>query len=181
MESHRRVWSLVLLAFTSLAPVHAAGTQPSTVNHRQLVEAYGKLPLNFEANQGQADGQVRFLSRGSGYGFYLTARGAILALQSGKSQGGGQANTAILRMGLIGANASAVISGVGRLPGTSNYFVGNNAERWHTNVPTYAQVKYGRVYPGVDLVYHGNQRQLEYDFVLAAGARPEHIQLRGST
>ncbi len=177
MKSYTCARSLLLLLFTSLVPVYAASPDLSTVNHKQLVEDYGKLPLSFDANQGQADGQVKFLSRGSGYGFYLTSRGALLALQSPKSQGGGQAKSTVLRMGLIGGNANAVISGVARLPGTSNYFIGSNPERWHTNVPTFAAVKYAGVYQGVDLVYHGSQRQLEYDFVLAAAARPEHIQL----
>ena len=176
MNMSKCVWGFVFLP-VAIAPVYAAGPELSTVNRRQLAEDYGKLPLSFEVNQGQADQQVRFLSRGSGYGFYLTARGAVLALQNQQSQHGEQANTAVLRMGLIGANAGAAINGVDRLPGTSNYFIGNDAKRWHTNVPTYAAVKYASVYRGIDLIYHGEQRQLEYDFVVGEGANPGCIQL----
>jgi hypothetical protein len=83
-------------------------------------------------------------------------------------------------MNLVGANAEAPVVGVGELPGKVNYFVGNDPKRWQTNVSTYASVRYKDVYPGVDLVYHGNQGQLEYDFVVAPGAdlRPITLQVK---
>ncbi len=80
-------------------------------------------------------------------------------------------------MRLVGANAKAKVTGLEELPGKSNYFIGNDPKKWRTNVPNYAKVKYANVYPGVDLVYYGNQRQLEYDFVLAPGADPRQIEL----
>ena len=67
--------------------------------------------------------------------------------------------------------------GAEQLPGTANYFIGNDPSKWHSNVPTYAKVKYAGVYPGVDLVYYGSQRQLEYDFVVAPGADPKSVRL----
>jgi len=68
--------------------------------------------------------------------------------------------------------------GAEELPGKTNYFIGNDPKKWRTNVPTYAQVRYHDVYPGVDLVYYGNQGgQLEYDFVVAPGADPSAIAL----
>jgi hypothetical protein len=69
------------------------------------------------------------------------------------------------------------VSGVDEMSGKSNYFIGNDAKKWHTNVPRYAKVKYTGVYSGIDLVYYGNQQQLEYDFVVAPGADPRRIQL----
>ena len=86
-------------------------------------------------------------------------------------------DTAILHMKLVGANPSAPITGLDELPGKSNYFIGNEPSKWRTNVPNYAKVKYKDVYPGVDLVYYGNQRQLEYDLVVAPGADPNVIRL----
>jgi hypothetical protein len=80
-------------------------------------------------------------------------------------------------MKLVGANGAAKAFGGDELPGKSNYFIGNDPKKWRTNVPTYAKVRYKDVYPGIDLVYHGNQRQLEYDFVVAPGADPKVIQL----
>jgi len=84
----------------------------------------------------------------------------------------------LVRMELVGAGKAANVSGAEKLPGTANYFIGNDPNQWHADVPTYARVKYAGVYPGVDLVYYGNQRQLEYDFVLAPGADAKKVRVR---
>jgi hypothetical protein len=84
---------------------------------------------------------------------------------------------ALLRMKLVGANPNPKMVGMDELPGKSNYFIGNDPKKWRTNVPNYAKVKYANVYPGVDLVYYGNQGKLEYDFVVSPGADPNSIQL----
>jgi pimeloyl-ACP methyl ester carboxylesterase len=82
-----------------------------------------------------------------------------------------------VRLKLVGANPAAKVSGADELPGRSNYFIGNDRKQWRTNVPNYAKVKYQGVYPGVDLVYYGNQQQLEYDFIVAPGGDPRVIAL----
>jgi hypothetical protein len=136
---------------------------PATKTQLELVASYGKLPLSFEANQGQVSGPAKFLSRGLGYELILTGDEAVLSLGKAAPDA---ADT--LRMKLVGANATAVVAGADELPGKSNYFLGNDATQWRTNVPNYARVRYGNVYPGVDLVYYGTQGgQLEYDFVVA--------------
>src|SRR5579864_3303395 len=137
-----------------------------------LAERYGALPLSFESNQGQSDGQVRFLSHGSGYSFFLTRDGALLTFARDA-----RSEATAFRMQLAGANLKAQIRGLDELPGKSNYFFGSDARRWRTAVPTYSKVAYENIYPGINLVYYGNQRQLEYDFVLAPGADPKQIQL----
>src|SRR5262249_46549690 len=81
-----------------------------------------------------------------------------------------------LAMNLVGANPEAAVAGLDQLPGTSNYFIGNDQSQWHTNIPNYGQVEYQGIYPGVNLVYHGNQQQLEYDFVVDPGADPTRIR-----
>ena len=83
----------------------------------------------------------------------------------------------VVRLKLVGGNASAKVVGLDPLPGKSNYFIGNDPRKWRTNVPSYRKVKYENVYPGIDLVYYGNQRQLEYDFVVAPGADPHSLVL----
>ncbi len=83
-------------------------------------------------------------------------------------------------MGLLGANPGAPVSGVDALPGTTNYFLGRDPSAWHTHVPAFAKVRYSGVYPGVDLIYYGNQRRLEYDFVIAPHADPKQVALRFS-
>src|SRR5689334_23609800 len=80
-------------------------------------------------------------------------------------------------MKLVDANPHAKVSGLEELPGKSNYFIGNDPRKWRTNVPTYAHVRYQDVYPGIDLMYHGQQGQLEYDFVVSPGADPKTIRL----
>jgi hypothetical protein len=137
----------------------------------RVMDSYGKLPLSFEANRGQTARQVKFLSRGPGYTLFLTPDAAVLSLHREK-------DNAVLRMKLLGANAPASVTGADALPGKSNYFIGSDPNQWRTNVPTYGAVKYAAVYPGIDLVYHGNQRLLEYDFLLAPGADPRAIGIR---
>jgi hypothetical protein len=88
---------------------------------------------------------------------------------------------AVLRMKLVGADPQARVTGLEQLPGKSNYFIGNDPKKWRTNVPTYAKVKYASVYPGVDLVYYGNQGKLEHDFVVSPGADPAAITLELQT
>ncbi len=149
----------------------AADSKLASASPETATERYGDLPLSFEANRGQTDAQVRFLSRGSGYSFFLTQSGAVLSFSSDA------AGDSVLRMQLAGASPAASIEGVNQLPGTSNYFAGSDSTRWHTGVRTYSQVKYRDIYPGISLIYYGNQSQLEYDFVVAPGANPRQIQL----
>jgi len=171
------------------------------------VQAYAKLPLGFEANTGQADRRVKFLVKGSGYKLFLTGDEAVLAFtllspdsdeiaESGgfKPARGkllGPQNygilsrtrrqqsrpSAALRMKLLGAEPGAIVSGLNELPGKSNYFIGKDPKKWRTGVSNFSKVKYRGVYPGVDLIYYGNQGQLEYDFMVAPGADPNQIAL----
>lgn len=138
----------------------------------------------FEANQGQTDPRVKFLSRGHGYGLFLTTDEAVLNLNArtpiAASPAASKTNPSagnVIRMRLAGANSAARVSGAELLPGKSNYFIGNDPAKWHRDIPQYARVNYEGVYPGVDLTYYGNQGQLEYDFRVAPGADPNQIAL----
>ncbi|HEV3278136.1 MAG TPA: SBBP repeat-containing protein [Terriglobia bacterium] len=142
----------------------------------QLVQSYVKLPLSFEANRGQADGRVRFTARGAGYTLYLTSDGAMLALRNPADQQPGAGDSTVLGLRFVDSNTAASVAGLDQLPGNTNYFIGSDPQKWRMNVPTYGKVRYGDVYPGVDLLYYGNQRQLEYDLVVAPGADPRVIQ-----
>src|SRR6266699_993914 len=164
----------------------AAQAQAHPADSARIVEGYGKLPLAFEANQGQSDPQVKFLSRGAGYSLFLTADAAVLALQPSAPSplGAGpvknshpQSTRAVLRMKLVNTNPKTQLIGLNELPGRSNYFIGNDPKKWLTNVRQFSKVRYENVYPGVDLVYYGHQRELEYDFVLQPGASPQAIRL----
>jgi hypothetical protein len=162
----------------------------------QLVESFGKLPLSFEANGGQTDPQVKFLSRGRGYTLFLTPTEAVMVLRKAKDEASGETyfpitpyasrltddrprdyEYTVLRMKLVGANSAAQVVGLEQLPGKVNYFIGNDPKKWRTNIPTYKKVQYKDVYPGIDLAYYGNQGHLEYDLVVAPGADPDQIRL----
>jgi hypothetical protein len=140
-----------------------AATAPEAIK-----DAFGKLPLFFEPNRGQADEEVEFLSRGPGHELFLTSTGAVLSLQKPHDEN----SAAVLGMGLEGANSESRVTGVGELDGKINYIKGNDRAEWRTNVPTYGGVRYEGVYPGIDLLYHGRQGALEYDFELAPGRTP---------
>ena len=146
------------------------------------------IPLSFEQNLGQASPSVQFLSRGSGYSLFLTEGEIVMNLdrQSSVSTSSAPDNkpTAAqihsMHMKLIGASASASAAGLDQQPGVVNYLIGNDPIKWRTGIPTYGKVRYSQLYPGVDLVFYGNQRRLEYDFVLAPGANPEQIVMEFS-
>ena len=158
----------------------------------ELQAAYGQLPLSFEANQGQVDPHVQFLTRGHGHTLFLTPSDAVLALRTDEAKGAGREGEAhqgkpsnnppptsrsAVRMTFEGANPQAEMVGLEKLPGIVNYFIGADPSNWRTNIPTYQKVAYTNVYPGIDLVYYGNQGQLEYDLIVAPGADPTQITL----
>jgi hypothetical protein len=190
MKSLRLACMLTILLSTSvLAQSNRGLPQPDPAARGKIVQSYGKLPLTFEANQGQTDARVKFLSRGSGYTLFLTGDEAVFSLRGSEARPsastvGDRLNTkavvtktgAVLQMKLRNANRAAKVTSTDQLPGRSNYFIGNDPKKWRSNVPTYAKVKYEEIYSGIDLVYYGNQRQLEYDFVVAPGADLHRIQ-----
>ncbi len=170
------------------APARQAARRGSAVTpaaRARGLAAYGRLPLRFEENRGQAAGDVRFLSRGAGYTFLLTPDEAVLTLAAphprppspARGRGVGGEGSSIVRLRLSGANAHPAIEGLDRLPGNTNYLLGSDRTRWRSGVASYARVAYHGVYRGVDMVYHGAAGRLEYDFVVAPGADPRAIRL----
>lgn len=184
--ARERLWLFVvvlplLLAVTSPLGGSQTSATPTLVKADEATQVwvsdvYGELPLSFEPNHGQTNDQVKFLSRGrEGYNLFLTSNEAVIVLSRPVARF--PRLQAIVRIELLLAKFGAEVSGLEELPGKSNYFVGNDRQQWHTNIPTYAKVQYQGVYPGVDLIFYGNQRQLEYDFIVAPGANPEAFQL----
>jgi hypothetical protein len=159
------------LAAASLALV-LAGLPGCARNQAAPPERPGPstVPLHFEPNLGQAPAEVRYLARGSGYHVALADDGARIELR-------GAAGATQLRVRPVGASPLARAAGREELPGKVHHLVGRDPAAWRAGVPTYARVAVDAVYPGIDLVYYGNQRQLEYDFVVAPGADPEVIRL----
>jgi hypothetical protein len=198
-------WGMFLIVF---AAVTCGGQQPQaqtssgSLTSRRIQQNYGRVPLLFEANQGQTDSQVKFLSQGRGYSVFLTSGSMVLSLRPtevtssvaappppGSQARGrsairkmeaaarGQKSPAVtLAVNLVGGNPNPQVVGEVPLPTKVNYFIGRDPKKWHTNVPTYARVRYRNVYPGVDLVYYGNDTSMEYDFDLAPSADATQIQ-----
>ncbi|HEV3468308.1 MAG TPA: hypothetical protein VG148_03235, partial [Pyrinomonadaceae bacterium] len=177
------------LIFASAATVLRREATPQTAAQQD----YGRIPLAFEANRGQTAEAVNFLARGAGYTLFLKPDEAVFALsrqsappredeqgeerQAGAPPSRAAETPAVLRMRLVGADAGAAAEGADELGGKVNYLVGDDPAKWRTGVPTFARVRYRGVYPGIDLVYYGNQRQLEYDFVVAPGRDPRAVKL----
>jgi hypothetical protein len=174
-------------------------TVPAAATAR-IQTGYGRLPMHFEPNLGQTAEEVKFVARGPGYTLFLTADEAVLALRPSRpaadradprhqrrpldlaamTQNDAPAIPgAVIRTRLEGAtrNPAPQPEGVEKLPGISNYFLGNDPAKWRTHVPHYQRVRYPNVYPGIDVVYYGNPQRLEHDFIVAPGANPAAIQL----
>lgn len=161
----------------------SAGTQKSAPLETARERAAGllaDLPLAFDENRGLAAEPVRFLSRGPGYAVFLAPDEAILALphRGSASAQAGPRLSSLLRMRLQGADAQAKVSGEGRLSGRSHYLVGPDSSAWKRNITQWGRVRAEEVYPGIDMVYYGSGRRLEYDFVVAPGADPNRIRLQ---
>jgi hypothetical protein len=154
---------------------------PSPEDQKTIADNFGRIPLHFERNQGQADSSVGFISRNGGRALLLGKSEARLVLpnfsETEKRQPRADAPD-ILTMKLVDASADPTVEGMNPLPARSNYFKGNDPKKWQADVQTYEKVKYTGVYQGVDLVYYGNQTTLEYDFHVAPNVDPNVIRMK---
>jgi hypothetical protein len=148
----------ISLLFICAGLVHSGTPNP------QVVKNYGKLPLTFEKNVGQIASPVHYLSAAATFSLYLGSGEAWMHGRSGEP--------VHMRFG-----RRVQPEGIDELGSKSNYFIGRNPEQWRTNVPHFNRVRYRAIYPGIDLVYHGSQQQLEFDFVVAPGADPQVVRL----
>ncbi len=168
------------------------------VSKEQMKKAYSTLPLNFEANYGQADDQVKFISRAKNYNLFLTDRGATFVSnkrtsalnvatrghlaaarvhrkQTIRTSSRPGDRSTVLKMTLVGANSNPKVVGLDRATGTSNYFLGKDPKKWRTDVPNYERVKFENIYPQIDMLYRLDQSGLEYDFILAPKGDPNRV------
>ena len=178
----RTTFSLLVLVLTS---VFSSAQKPSQALPKDV--HFNQTPLVFEENHGQTDPRVQFLSRGKGYTTFLTAGGVVLSLRPmevvnphaiSRKMSPKRGASASIEFSLVGAGANPIAVGEAPLPGRVNYFIGSNPSKWRTNIQTYQRVRYKGVYPGIDLIYYGNHRQLEYDFAVSPKANPDNIQFQ---
>ena len=178
---------MLLLAALASSPLLAASVPSqagSTTTESAAAARYAALPMRFEPNVGQTDARVQYLARGTGYTMFLTASESVIVL--GQSQATVRGNDSpdsdsphpeVVRMGFVGAAAKPTIVGLQPLPGITNYFVGKDPNQWHTDITSFAKVRYSQLYPGIDLVYYGNAGAIEYDFIVQPGFDPTAIRL----
>lgn len=174
-----RDFTLVVIAVL-LNPVLSSASNPIQQNPIRKTSVatsrYAQLPLIFEANRGQASADADFISRGPGYNVLMNARKITLALLAGKAR---KEDTGVdqIVIEILDGDRNCRMHGVGALRTETNYFVGNQPGNWSIGVRTYSKVKYDNVYPGIDLIFYGSGRDIEYDFIVHAGADYRNIKL----
>ncbi len=161
--------------------------ESSATNQTEILNSaksgFGKIPLTFEENLGQANDSVQFISRSMGGTLLLSPTETKIALPQKSSEKANKikspksAANDLWQMTLRGANSQASGRGVEPLPGKSNYLIGKDSSQWRKNVSNFAKAEFGEIYPGVDIIYYGNQEKLEYDFIVKPAADPEQIRL----
>jgi hypothetical protein len=169
-----------------LSPAQAEPKKPAApgANPARVHASLSRLPLRFEKNVGQTNSSVHYLCRTSGYMLFLTQKEAVMTLRAPEESSSSRANSqktdsrsAVVRLRFQGGDSTPQIVGQEKQEGITNYLRGKDPSRWHTNVPSFRKVVYRKVYPGIDAVFYGNARKLEYDFLVAPGANPKHIRL----
>ena len=131
----------------------------------QTAASLGNLPLFFEA-----DSPTHFQAQGRDSQFSLSPDGALLVLR-----GNAGLPARAVQMHFTGTSRQAQIRGEDELSGKINRFSGSNPARWLSSLPTFSKVRVDGIYPGINLVYYGNQQQIEYDLTVAAGVSPDLI------
>jgi hypothetical protein len=155
------------IAWLASAVSLLAGAPARDADAPQAQAAMARLPLHFEANQGQWNPAVRYTAHAQQYTVLLTATGPALSFRGGRR----------VDLTLDGSSRAAEIEAFEKTAVQTNYFLGSK-EHWRTGVPNYSRVRYRAVYPGIDVVYYGNDSRLEYDFLLEPGADPSAIRMR---
>lgn len=155
-----------LLSAGMLSASASSKSRPLDVGSK-LSRSSVRLPLVFEPNHGQAPADVQFLTRTPQGTVQLRADGATLHAPGGHER---------VAMRFNGARRLN-FSGQSRLRSTSNYLRGADSALWQTAIPHFEKVGAFGVYPGIDLVFYGNDGRLEYDFIVSPGAEPSLIQI----
>ncbi len=148
--------------------------------------------LSFEKNVGQTHESVDFTARGRRYAVTLHAGSYSLALRTNR---GGKPRTPkwmlppwerfssptkvpwVVSMHLAGGDTEAQAEGRELLAARSHYLRGRDKSKWLRAVPHYGRVRYGDVYPGIDIEYYGSAGTIEFDLIVAPGADPQQIRM----
>jgi len=176
------------VAAATQAPGGEASVGASEQIKKQVIEAYGRLPLTFVKNEGQINPQVQYYGQGRGAKVYFTASEILFAFAKPAARHDRtQVLTPValrekdrgtaLSLEFLGANPKVRVAGRAEQEGKVNYFVGNNPALWQTDLATYREVAYKDLWPGVEAAFRDEGGSLKYEFRLQAGTRVEAVQL----
>jgi len=184
------VWSLTLLLvfFGSYSYADTFQENPEAARV-QIEESFGKLPLSFIENRGQANEKVTYYLQGTQGTIYFTREGIVYDLFAEKDSGMREKvlqtrkapSARLSRLSFTikpkGARKDMKLAAEERLPSWVNYLTGNNPGTWHVNIPVYKSIVYEGLYQGIDLKVYGTNNQMEYDFIVHPGGNPKDIEL----
>ena len=173
---------MVVYPLSDLAPMSRKADTAALSTEDSLKAAFSRLPLLFIPNQGQLDNRVEYYAKAAAQTLYFTKQSIIFDLTrhnqaAETATAGGQAERLVFSLDFLGANMETAIEGTGKDNSVVNYLIGNDPEKWYTDIPTYREVVYRDIYPAVDLRLFGKGNLLEYDFVVRPGASPNDIAL----
>jgi len=188
---------LILLVFLPcVIPAVNANKLPHDSQHRSEIMKMNLNPLAFTENQGQWDDQVKFKANVEGATMWFTSEGVVYQfIKNIKSSDSIQVDPfqlphdqldhepdsfeqLVLKASFVGANPNPTISGVDQMEYRCNYFIGNDPNEWHTDVPNYKAIYFEEIYSGIDLKYYGNGKQMEYDFIVSPGSDYTQIEIQ---
>ena len=147
--------------------------EPSNSKKSYLAQFFN-LPLYFEKNEGQIDAHFQYLTHLPGQTFCFSPEGVSVLLKNGYPS----KTLSVLNIQFLGGNPQPIIQGLDEQECKSNYFIGQDASKWYTGISNYNKIAYKNLYPGIDVLFYGNAKQLEYDFLVDPGVNPNHIRMR---
>ncbi|GLY82369.1 hypothetical protein [Actinoallomurus iriomotensis] len=174
--------SLSLLSAAVLIPAFAgftAGNASAAPAHRPAAKktSVTAAPMTFARNEGQAPGGVRYLGASAGVGVAFTDSGVSIDLTRSSGADSRTPSKASVTLRFVHAARHPEVTGAQRSSAVVNDFHGADPARWHTGIPTFGQVVYHDLWPGIDGIFSVRNGTLKYSFALDPGADPDDIRL----
>jgi hypothetical protein len=166
----------------TVARVKTAPIALSPLAARNAAQRLANLGWGFEPNVGQTGANVKFLARANDATVFLTDDSVYVSWKqpARANQRDEAGKRDFLRLEFAGARRDAKQDGDILLGGKTNYLIGRDPRKWHTDIPHYAAVRYAGLYPGVDARFYGGAQGLEYDLTAVRGSDLQQILLRVS-
>jgi len=179
LKTYMSLGMLIFIAFFFSIGEASSPTESIDSERKMKVQKdYGRIPLYFIENKGQIDEQVKFYEKSQGHNTFFTRDGIYISLKSNQDEISEYTNNQIINLIPLGMNKEVEISAQEVQQARVNCFIGNNPEKWKTNVPTYRAVLYKNAYPGIDLKFYGTNQQMEYDIIVQPGFDPSALKFR---